>query len=682
VTPPAATDAPELGFVQWFRLGETRLACDAADALTAMGVRHLRTHLSWADYRAPGGEAWYEWLLSMLGARFELLPCLHYTPPDFAENGRTSGPPRDLKSFADFVDLMIDRHGRHFTWLELWNEPNNLLEWDWRLDTDWLKFSKMLGAAAYWARQRGKRVVLPASCPTDINWLSLMGERGILNVVDAVGIHGFPHTWDSQYAGLWQGWDDVVEKVRKAVAPFNAKVELWVTETGYSTWRHDPAAQLAAFVAALEAPVKRVYWYGLRDLAEDVVIQEGPHFDERHYHFGADLASGQPKLLGRLLRQGGVEAVRQVSAMVTDCAVYPPAIQRIKPLLITGGAGFIGTNLADRLAAEGEHVLLYDALARPGVEQNLSWLRRRHPQRITFTPGDTRDRAAIDQASADAAAVFHLAAQVAVTTSFSDPQEDLQINLIGTVNLLESLRRRGNIPLIFASTNKVYGNLQDVGLALHNEWWAPRDPDLRRHGLNENFPLAFATPYGCSKGAADQYVLDYAQSFGMPNCVLRMSCIYGPRQFGTEDQGWVAHFMLRAMQDQPITLYGDGRQVRDILYVTDAIAAYVSALRRIGVVSGRAFNLGGGPENAVSLLQLLAHLQTLLGRPIDHRCADWRQHDQRYFVSDNRRVRDALGLPAPKPWRDGTALLLREIAACCNFTPADGAGAAPMLATA
>jgi CDP-paratose 2-epimerase len=680
VTPPAATAAPELGFVQWFRLGETRLACDCADALEAMGVRHLRTHLSWADYRAPGGEAWYEWLLAMLGARFDLLPCLHYTPPDLAENGRTSGPPRDLKSFADFVDLMIDRHGRHFTWLELWNEPNNLLDWDWRLDADWLKFSEMLGAAAYWARQRGKRVVLPASCPTDINWLSLMGERGILNVVDAIGIHGFPNTWDSQHAGLWHGWDDVVENVRAAVAPCNAALELWVTETGYSTWRHDPAAQLAAFVAALEAPVARLYWYGLRDLAEDVVVQEGPHFDERHYHFGTDLAHGQPKLLGRLLRDGGVQAVRRVAEMMTEGAVPAPALLRTKPLVITGGAGFIGTNLADRLAAEGENVLLYDSLARPGVEQNLAWLRRRHPRHIAVTASDTRDRAAIDQATADAAAVFHLAAQVAVTTSLLDPQDDLQVNVIGTVNLLESLRRRGAVPLVFASTNKVYGNLENVGLELHDESWAPRHDGLRRHGLSEDFPLAFATPYGCSKGAADQYVLDYAHSFGMPNCVLRMSCVYGPRQFGTEDQGWVAHFMLRAVQDRPITLYGDGRQVRDILYVTDAVAAYLAAWRQIGQVSGRAFNLGGGPQNAVSLQQLLVHLQVLLGRPIGYSCEDWRPHDQRYFVADTRRVRTALGLPAPKPWRDGTALLLREIATRQDITLADGA--APRRATA
>ncbi len=652
-----AARLPALGFVQWFRLGERRHAEEAADALEAMGIRHLRTHLSWADYRAPGGEAWYQWLLPMLGARFDLLPCLHYTPPDLSEDGRTAAPPRDLKALADFVDLVIDRHGDSFTWLEIWNEPNNILDWDWRLDRDWFKFSEMLGAAAYWARQRGKRVVLPASSPTDLHWLRLMGERGLLNVVDAVGVHGFPGTWESQHAGVWRGWPEVARAVRETIAPFNAEAEIWVTETGYSTWRQDPAPQLAAFAAAAEAPVSRVYWYGLRDLAEDVVVQEGPHFDERHYHFGVDHADGRPKLLGRLLRDGGTEAVRQVAAMAA------PVVARTRPVLITGGAGFIGTNLAHRLASEGEHVLIYDALARPGVEQNLAWLRRQFPERVSFTLGDTRDRASVAQATEDAAAVFHLAAQVAVTTSLDEPEDDLQTNILGTFNLLEALRRRGGaVPIVFASTNKVYGELAQVELALSNEAWAPRDEALRRHGFSEDLPLSFATPYGCSKGAADQYVLDYAHSFGVPSCVLRMSCIYGPRQLGTEDQGWVAHFMLRAVQGKPITLFGDGNQVRDILYVTDAVAAYVSAWKRIGSVSGRAFNLGGGPENAVSLVQLLAHIQTVLGRPVDLRFDDWRQHDQRYFVADSRRAQQALRLPPAMSWREGTVLLMREIA--------------------
>jgi CDP-paratose 2-epimerase len=646
-----------LGFVQWFRVGERQQALAAAEALQKMGVGHLRTHLSWADYYSPAGQSWYDWLLPMLAKQFELLPCLHYTPPHLAENGRTAGPPRDLKALADFVDHVITTHGALFSWLELWNEPNNLLDWDWRLDRDWLKFCTMFGAAAYWARQRGKRVVLPATSPTDLNWLRLMGQRGILGVSDAVGVHGFPDTWESSHAGVWQGWDGLIADLRAEVAPFNPALEFWITETGYSTWRNDPVNQLNAFDRALKTDVERVYWYSLRDLDEEVVIQEGPHFDERHYHFGIDEADGTPKLLGRLLRAGWAK-VQDVAAPLAA-----PALGKTKPVLVTGGAGFIGANLADRLAAEGEHVLVQDTLARPGVELNLAWLRRRHPQHIGFLPGDVRDRTAVRQAVADCRAVFHLAAQVAVTTSLEAPRQDLQTNILGTFNLLEALRRRGGgVPLIFASTNKVYGDLEQIGLELRRERWLPREPDLLLRGFDEELPLAFATPYGCSKGAAEQYVLDYATSFGVPGCALRMSCIYGPRQFGTEDQGWVAHFIIRALRGEPITLFGDGCQVRDILYVGDAVATYLAAWRRIGQVNGRAYNLGGGPTNAVSVNELLAHLAGLLGRKLQLRRGAWRAHDQRYFVADSRRVREALALAPPLPWRKGVRLLFEELA--------------------
>ncbi len=230
------------------------------------------------------------------------------------------------------------------------------------------------------------------------------------------------------------------------------------------------------------------------------------------------------------------------------------------PVLVTGGAGFIGSNLADRLAAEGHDVLVFDALLRPGVERNLAWLKARHPARISAVTVDLRDEAALSEAAKAAKAVFHLAAQVAVTTSMTDPFGDFEVNIRGTLAILEALRRRGGrTPLVFASTNKVYGDLADVPLDLSGDAYTPSDAGLRAHGVGEARPLDFHTPYGCSKGAADQYVLDYARSFGLPTAVLRMSCIYGPRQMGTEDQGWVAHFLIRALRGEPITIYGDGR---------------------------------------------------------------------------------------------------------------------------
>ena len=642
------------GLVQWFRLNEPETVDACIADLQALGIQRLRTHISWADYHAEGGRAWYAWLIGRLGKLFELLPCVHYTPPSLSENGHTAGPPRNLQSLADFVDTLISELGPSFDAIEIWNEPNNLLDWDWRADPDWMKFCTMAGAAAYWARRRGKRVVLGGPCPADMNWLRLMGERGVLGVVDAVGVHGFPGTWDSVDGGTWQGWGPLLTEVRETIGVFNPSLEVWVTEAGYSTWRHDPFNQIRAFLDAVEAPAERLYWYGLRDLPSNVAAQEGLQFDPRHYHFGMERSDGRPKLLGRMLRQG-MPAVRGLAGARRSVSL----VGSRKPVLITGGAGFVGCQLADRLATDGEPVLVYDALARPGVEANLAWLREKHPTLVSTAIADVRDSAAVREAVEGASAVFHFAAQVAVTTSLTDPAEDYDINLGGTFNILQALRRHRQ-PCIFASTNKVYGKLLGVELALVQDAWQPTASLLREHGVNENQGLDFSTPYGCSKGAADQYVLDYASSFGVPTAVMRMSCIYGPRQLGTEDQGWVAHFLLSALAGEPITIYGDGCQVRDVLWVEDAVTAYVDAWRNIGRIAGTAFNLGGGPDNAISLRQLLHHIGSLLGEQPSIRHAEWRPNDQRWYVSDTSKLHDALALPAPREWRKGVALLLRS----------------------
>lgn len=344
--------------------------------------------------------------------------------------------------------------------------------------------------------------------------------------------------------------------------------------------------------------------------------------------------------------------MRQVSSQSS------PTILRRRPILVTGGAGFIGSNLADRLARDGHDILVYDALARPGVDANLEWLKKRHPNKITAVIADIRDETSLAGAAGEALAVFHLAAQVAVTTSLIAPRDDFEINVRGTLNLLDALRRRNEIvPLVFASTNKVYGDLADVELDKTSDAYVPRDPVIRSTGIGETRPLDFHTPYGCSKGAADQYVLDYARSFGVPTCVLRMSCIYGQRQMGTEDQGWVAHFLIKALRGEPISIYGDGCQVRDVLDISDAVETYVSAWKNIDAVRGRAFNLGGGPANAISLKQLLMHIETLLGHSVETIYSDWRAGDQRYYVSDTRRAQRELGLRTPRSWREGVAAL-------------------------
>jgi CDP-paratose 2-epimerase len=236
--------------------------------------------------------------------------------------------------------------------------------------------------------------------------------------------------------------------------------------------------------------------------------------------------------------------------------------------LITGGAGFVGTNLASALVAAGREVVILDNLSRPGVMRNLRWLQNTYGGAVRAEIGDVRERNTVRRALYGAEEVYHLAAQVAVTTSLDSPLEDFRVNAQGTIVLLEEIRQLRVPPfLLFTSTNKVYGSLPNLELERIGDRWLPVDSELRATGLSEQVPLDFCTPYGCSKGAADQYVLDYAKSYGIPAVVFRMSCIYGPHQHGNEDQGWVAHFAIRALEGRPITLYGDGAQVRDILYV-------------------------------------------------------------------------------------------------------------------
>ena len=323
-----------------------------------------------------------------------------------------------------------------------------------------------------------------------------------------------------------------------------------------------------------------------------------------------------------------------------------PASRR--PVLITGGAGFIGTNLAHRLLRNGRPVRVYDNLSRPGAEHNLRWLRAKHGSRVQVEQADVQSAARLREALADVGTVFHLAAQVAVTTSLADPRDDFAVNAAGTLNLLELIRETGRrISLVFTSTNKVYGALDDLPLLAFPTRYQPA-AGLR--GIDEARPLSFHSPYGCSKGTADQYVLDYARGYGVDATVFRMSCIYGPHQYGTEDQGWVAHFLIRAQQELPITIYGDGRQVRDLLYIDDLIEALLLAEDHLPEIAGQAFNIGGGPDNAISLCELVERISALNGDAPEIAYGPWRVGDQRWYVSDPSKFERATG------WRPKTSV--------------------------
>ncbi|MER3398055.1 MAG: CDP-paratose 2-epimerase [Chloroflexota bacterium] len=325
--------------------------------------------------------------------------------------------------------------------------------------------------------------------------------------------------------------------------------------------------------------------------------------------------------------------------------------------LITGGAGFIGVNLAAVLAADGWKVHVFDLLTRPGTEWNLSWLKRRYPERVTFTRADIRDFSAVREAVRWADVVFHLAAQVAVTTSLADPRADFEVNALGTLNVLEAIRQSGpHRPLLYTSTNKVYGALAGVPVVEEATRYSYAD---RPWGIDETQPLDFHSPYGCSKGAADQYVRDYARVYGLPTVVFRMSCIYGPHQFGTEDQGWVAHFVISAVTGRAITIYGDGKQVRDVLFVTDLVAAMRAAIDRIDVTAGRVYNIGGGPENTLSVWHEFGPLLAdVLGASLSPPTfASWRSGDQKVYVSDIRRAMQDLGWRPKVGVREGLRIL-------------------------
>src|SRR4051794_3322174 len=312
-------------------------------------------------------------------------------------------------------------------------------------------------------------------------------------------------------------------------------------------------------------------------------------------------------------------------------------------VLVTGGCGLLGCNIAARLAECGRSIVAMDNLSRPGSQENADWLKQQYGDKVAIDVADTRDADADDELVSATNAAMHLAAQVAVTTGLDDPISDFEVNGRGTLNVLEAIRRHNpHSPVIFASTNKVYGKLLDASEVRRADGRYVHDEPRFVHGVAEDTPLDLYSPYGCSKGVADQYVRDYARVFALRSVVLRMSCIYGPRQFGNEDQGWIAHFLLQSIQQRPITIYGDGHQVRDALFVDDAVDAWIGALDNVDRVRGRIFNLGGGPSNAISLRELLGYITQLRGKPPDVRFATWRPGDQPWYVSDIRAVSQAL----------------------------------------
>ncbi len=334
---------------------------------------------------------------------------------------------------------------------------------------------------------------------------------------------------------------------------------------------------------------------------------------------------------------------------------------------ITGGAGFIGSNYVYRLVQRGEDVTVYDNLSRAGAPKNVAWLEKDFGKdSFRLIRGDARDAARLAESAKGADVIVHLAGQVAVTTSVTNPRDDFEANALGTFNALEAARLSGKNPIfLYSSTNKVYGGMEDVEIVEEATRWRYKD---MVNGASESQPLDFHSPYGCSKGTGDQYVRDYARIYGLRSVVLRQSCIYGPRQFGVEDQGWIAWMTIAAVTGKPITIYGDGKQVRDVLHVNDLLNAYDAAIEKIDTARGQVYNMGGGPKNVLAVwAEFGPILERLLGKKIEVARADWRPGDQRVFYADYSKAKRELGWEPKIDLEEGIEMLFDWVKANQNL---------------
>lgn len=624
----APSAAVRCGINEGFTPGEHRCAEQLLDYAWAAGFRDIRLGVTLEQWNSPKARAWFAWLSTKAAERFKVVMALYRLWPHLSHRLAPAWV-REASSYQRFFAEVLEALGERAQWLEL----ADLLG-----PPAWPDAS--LQSAELLSRLAGKSA--PSIClgglVLDARWLALGRQQGLFDSVQALAFQQFSKAeWASELAAV------------EPILPAPQVLERWLTPAPIPFQHHNGIGHLVEeWAGLLSAAVERVYLNLAAAPAEGQ--QQG---------CGFRTADGKPALLGRLLQCGGYAKVREAAGW-GQRGGRSGAPERE---LVVGGAGFIGCNVAAQLAAQGHQVLVLDDLSRPGTERNLEWLQRRFPDRIEMLLADIRDRDAVRYAVQRAGRIFHFAAQVAVTTSLKQPFFDHDVNTVGTLNIVEEACRRRYPPgVVFTSTNKVYGDLDDLALQLTAFGYAPVDALLRTHGIDESRPLKFCSPYGCSKGAAEQYVLDYARTLGLPATVLRMSCIYGPRQFGNEDQGWVAHFVRQALTGAPITFYGDGLQVRDVLYIDDLVEAVLAAANHLPAIAGEAFNMGGGPRNVLSLRGLVEQLAVLHPQaPVVHR-QDWRPSDQRYYVSNTSKFQRLTGWRPAVGKQEGVQRLYRWMA--------------------
>lgn len=654
---------PKPGIVEWFRLGDYERVRMTLKDLKEIGIKNLRTCIYWSDWQKSENKEWFDWLLPQLHRTVQVLPCFVSAPPITRMDRIPTLTHESFEDYVGFVGSIIENYHQYFDWVEIGYPPNGV-QFNLAASFPLHSFKEALVQPASLARKKGKKIILGGINPTDPESLQMMFDAELMDHFDAIGFRGYPFLLNQQ----WNGWEQHIRGVEQVLKRNQSQLKLWITETGYSSWPYDEVKQWREFINALNSRVERVFWRQLYDFDFDLDLQSinGIQPDVRECHFGLKKPYGKEKLLYKLLKNNGIAAIDDHPYINYEF----PAIIKEKYSLVTGGAGFIGANVSKRLLSSGKKVMIFDNLDRPGVDKNLQWLYDHYNGNLKIQIADIRDVRKVKEAVNHADQVFNFSAQVAVTTSLQDPAYDFDVNIKGTLNLLEAIRKYNpEAPLIFTSTNKVYGNLADLKFISNGSRYYPANDSIRLFGINEDRHLDFHSPYGCSKGSADQYVIDYARSYHLNTAVFRMSCVYGPHQFGTEDQGWVAHFIISALENRLITIYGDGKQVRDILFVDDLIDAFFLAMKNIKRIAGSAFNIGGGPGNTVSLLEILSMIKDLTQRETKVRFEKWRTGDQLYYVSDIRKFSKETGWIPQHSVAQGIGRLTRWISDTMGILP-------------
>ncbi|MDQ3190637.1 MAG: GDP-mannose 4,6-dehydratase [Bacteroidota bacterium] len=625
---------PETGIIECFQTGDYKAVERAISDIKEIGIGHIRIEISWAEWSTPEGQTWFDWLIPKLSKNLSLLPCFLPVLPKGIK--KTSSSPVNSQEYADFLDLMITRYGIYFDWLELWNHQDDINDWNKKSDSQWSFFAKAIENEAKMVQARGKKTVLGGISPTNLNCLKLLFETGVMKNIDAIGIHKLSDEDEAES----KEWELNIEKIQGLVNINNSPTELWITQSGFSTWKFDETRQLQEYLKSTDQKVKRTYWYSLYDFDTAISITDNFDLEDKKLHYGMKKRNGAPKLIYRFLQNESLEEIKKKKWLTQE---FKKNVVD-KHILITGGAGFVGINLAHHYLLLGKPVMIFDNLSRPGVVDNLQWLISKYGTKVRVQIADIRNESILQMAVKNAESVYHFAAQAGATSSIYNPIEDFEINARGTLNILNSIALLETpIPLVFASSSKVYGEMKHLEMKIKGNSYEPVLKEVKSFGINENSILDLNNPYGCSKGVAEQYVLDFARTFQLPATVFRISSTYGPYQHGNEEQGWLSHFISNCIKNKTVNIYGDGRQVRDILFIDDLVEALLLTQKNMSSVIGQAFNIGGGPQNAISLIDALEMISKISKNKIDVSYNPWRTGEQRYFVSDTRKFELATG---------------------------------------